>query len=49
MGGTEAMGAFALHIGKLKFLAAIRKGTAGDWHCVDSGMTERKVGGQKSD
>jgi hypothetical protein len=42
MGGTEAMGAFALHIGKLKFLAAIRNGTASDRHCVD--FRERKVG-----
>jgi len=33
MGAAIAMGALALHIGKLELLTAIRKGTASGWHC----------------
>jgi hypothetical protein len=33
MGGAIPMGAFALHIGKLELLTAIRKGTTSGRHC----------------
>jgi len=43
MGGAIAMGALALHIGKLELLTAIGKGTAGNWHCWKCKMVEHKI------